>query len=147
MKKAPLLFLYLILSLSIFADNADIKDSANVRIDSLENLLYNSLSLNLSTSDKISICNQLSELYDEKSWEKQIEYSSRSLVLAEETNDTKQIIISLTLLSNAYRKLDNYEKGIEYATRLYSIQNANKNEIEAAKALSEIGSCYYDWSK
>ena len=51
------------------------------------------------------------------------------------------------MLSNAYRKLDKYEKGIEYATRLYSIHHTNKNEIEAAKALSEIGSCYYDWGK
>ena len=45
------------------------------------------------------------------------------------------------------RKLDKYEKGIEYATRFTASTSANNNEIEAAKALSEIGSCYYDWSK
>jgi signal transduction histidine kinase len=122
-------------------------DSAGVKIDSLENILYNSLNFNLSTAEKITICNDLARLYAEKSWEKQIEYAARSLVLAEEINDNKQIVTSLGLLSNAYRKIDKYEKGIEYATRLYSIHNANNNEVESAKALSEIGSCYYDWSK
>jgi signal transduction histidine kinase/Tfp pilus assembly protein PilF len=69
------------------------------------------------------------------------------LLLAEEINDEKQIIIALNHLCNTHKKLNNYEKGIEYSTRLYSIHNANNNEIEAAKALSEIGSFYYDWSK
>jgi len=147
MKKVLLLFFYFIFNLLIFADSASSADSANVKIDSLENILYNSLNFNLSPDEKIIICNKLAQLYAESSWEKQIEYASRSLVLAEEINENTQIVVSLNLLSNAYRKLDKYEKGIEYATRLYSIHNTNKNEIEAAKALSEIGSCYYDWGK
>jgi signal transduction histidine kinase len=145
--KSLLLILCLIFHLLIFADTVSPADSANIKIDSLENILNHSLNLNLSAVEKISICNKLAELYTEKSWDKQIEYSARSLILAEEINDEKEIIVSLNLLSNAYGKLDKYDKGIEYSTRLYSIYNANNNEIEAAKALSQIGSFYYDWSK
>jgi signal transduction histidine kinase len=147
MKQALFLFISFVFSLFLFADPVYQTDTVTVKIDSLENILYNSLNYNLTPSEKILICNKLAELYNEKSYEKQIEYSSRSLILAEELGDNKQITYSLSILSNAHHKLDNYEKGIEYATRLYSIHHSNNNEIEAAKALSEIGSCYYDWSK
>jgi signal transduction histidine kinase len=147
MKKCLVVVLCLIINLSVIADPDTKPDSAKVKIDSLENILYNSLSYNLSPSDKISLCNKLVELYADKSWEKQIEFAARSLVLADEIGDNTEIAHSLYVLSNAYRKLDKYEKAIEYATRLYQIQNTNNNEIEAAKALTLIGSCYYDWSK
>ena len=124
-----------------------VPEQEQARIDSLENLLYNSLSYNLSAEDKINICLHLAGLYSTNSYEKQIEYAARSLIISEEKGDNENIIKSLEQLSDAYFKFDNYEKSIEYSTRLYSIYNSNKNEIEAGKALRAIGNSYYGWSK
>ncbi len=117
------------------------------RIDSLETLIYNALNFDLSAHEKISICNQLANLYENKSPKKQVEFAGQSLVLAEEMGDKDQINYSLSLLSSAYYKLDKYEKAIEYATRLYSIYKTTTNEIEEGKALAQIGLCYFGWSK
>ncbi len=146
MKVVIIIFLCFISSLLVFADPESLNDSAQVKIDSLENILYNSLNYNLSTTEKIKLCNDLAELYTEKSPEKQIEYAARALVLADEISDDSQITRSLLVMGSAHKLQNNYEKAIEYATRLYRIQNTNNNEIEAAKALSFIGECYYEWS-
>jgi signal transduction histidine kinase/uncharacterized protein HemY len=147
MKSIFTIFLCFIFTLTVMADSMTLLDSVSVKIDSLENILNNSQNYNLSTGEKIKLCNELAELYTDESPEKQIEYAARALVLADEISDDTQITQSLDLMSHAYHQLNNYEKAIEYATRLYRIQNADNNEIEAAKALSFIGSCYYDWSK
>lgn len=147
MNKTFLCLIFIIISLALRAEPVANSDSSKTKIDSLENLLYNSLSLNLSPKEKINICNGLIELYNNKSWDKQIEYAARSLVLSNEIEDDVNIAHSLTVLTSAYQKLDNYEKAIEYANRLYQIQRVKNNELETAQALFLIGSCYYDWSK
>ncbi len=116
------------------------------RIDSLENILYNSLSYNLSQNEKITICVSLSELYTETSCEKQVEYAIRALILSEEMSDEENLMKSLTLLSDAYYKLNNYDKSIEYSTRLYNIYHTQNNEIEAGEALQMIARNYYSGS-
>ena len=124
----------------------DVKQVEQLSIDSLENTLYNSLSYDLSTNDKISICLQLSKAYQDISTDKQVEFAVRALILAEEINDGKNLIQAVDVLSKAYFKLSNYSKSIEYTTRLYNIYHTNNNEIEAAKALSRIAASYYAWS-
>lgn len=127
-----------------------ISSPANVivqaKIDSLENILYNSLSYDFTTQEKINICLELSKAYEFISADKQVEYAARALILAEEINDEPNLINSVDLLSAAYFKLNNYSKSIEYATRLYNIYHTNNNEIEAAKAQSRIAANYYNWS-
>ncbi len=117
------------------------------KIDSLENILYNSLSFNLTADEKIDICIQLATGYKQINYDKTVEYAARSLILSEENGDDVHIVASLELLADAYYKLDNYEKSIEYATRLYNIHNTNNEELEAGKALKLIASNYYGWSK
>jgi len=124
-----------------------IPGNIQLKIDSLENILYNSLSYSLSPQEKIDICLQLSILNSNYSYEKQVEYAARSLILSEELSDDEHITESLDLLAEAYFKLDNYEKAIEYSTRLYNIHNTNNNEILAGEALRNIASNYYNWSK
>jgi signal transduction histidine kinase len=147
MNKVFTILLVFFMNPLLFADENHRNDSIRTKISDLENQLYNSINLDLSTLQKIGICNELADLYADSSYEKQIEFGARALVLAEEIGNEQQITYSLNILGNAYHKLDKYEKAIEYATRLYSIYNTNNNEIDAAKALSLIGSCYYDWSK
>jgi hypothetical protein len=69
------------------------------KIDSLENILYNSLSFNLSQNEKISICISLSELYADTSCEKQVEYAIRALILSEEMSDEENLTRSCKLIS------------------------------------------------
>lgn len=121
--------------------------SNTATIDSLENILYNSLSYNLSQNEKITICTSLSELHAEISYEKQVEYAVRALILSEEMSDEQNLIKSLTLLSDAYYKLNNFDKSIEYSTRLYNIYHTKNNEIEAGEALQIIARNYYSASK
>ena len=147
LRKIVTLFLILLLCIGSFSIPPGIPVSDKYRIDTLENIIYNSLSYNLSAIEKIDICLELSDLHSSQSYEKQIEYAARALILAEERGETEYIIESLKQLTNAYHNLDNYEKAIEYSTRLYSIYNSRKNEIEAGKALRSIGNSYYGWSK
>lgn len=144
------LFLFLtsiLLTFNILAENQPSTYVAKAKIDSLENILFNSLSYNLGADEKIDLCINLATWYSYISNEKTVEFAARSLILSEEKGDTKHIIISLELLSDAYFKLDNYEKSIEYATRLYNIHNTNNEELEAGKSLKQIASNYYAWSK
>ncbi len=147
MRKIFILYISLTISLLTIADPGVDTLKVNARIDSLENVLYNSLGFNLSVDEKISICNKLAVLYTDISYEKQVEYAARSLILAEELGNEELIMQSLEILGGAYLKLDNYEKAIEYNTRLYSIHNTKNNELEAARILRTIGLCYYSWSK
>lgn len=147
MKKALITYFTLLLSFTLMAGPAMDSVSVIKKIDSLETLIYNALNYDLSVSEKISICNQLTLLYEYKSPKKQVEFASRSLVLAEEMGDNDQINYSLNMLSSAYLKMDKYEKAIEYATRLFSIYKNTTNEIEEGKALAQIGLCYFGWSK
>lgn len=147
MNKVFIIIVILFLNAILFADENQQVDPIHTKIDSLENQLYNSINLDLTPQQKISICNNLADLYSDISHEKQVEFSARALILAEELGDELQITHSLNILSTAYHRMDNYEKAIEYATRIYSIHNANNNEIETARALSQIGMYYYDWSK
>jgi signal transduction histidine kinase len=117
------------------------------KIDSLENILYNSLNYNLSSQEKMKICLTLAQEYRGISHKKQMEYASRALISAEELGDNENIIESLILLAEAYFNMDIYEKAIEYSTRLYNIYQTNNNELEAAKALRMIANSYYSWSK
>jgi len=146
-KRLLIFIVSIVIGISVFASKPSISDHTQERIDSLENLLYNSLNFNLSAEDKINMCLELANLFSDNSYEKQVEYAARSLIISEERADKEHIIKSLNQLSDAYFKLDNYEKAIEYATRLYSIYSTNKNEIEAGKALRSIGNSYYGWSK
>lgn len=141
------ILLILVLNVVLHAADEDRNDSVQNKIMHLENQLYNAINLDLSTLQKINICNELAELYSDSSYEKQIEFSARALIMADEIGNEEQISKSLRILSNAYHRLDKYEKAIEYATRLYNNYNTNNREIEAAGALSLIGTCYYDWSK
>lgn len=145
MIKYKLFFLvFMFVTLSFVGQGAD--NRTTERIDSLENILYNSLSYNLSQTEKITICVSLSELYDETSCEKQVEYAIRALILSEEMSDEGNLIKSLTLLSDAYYKLNNYNKSIEYSTRLFNIYQTKNNEIEAGEALQMIARNYYSGS-
>lgn len=139
--------LALAITFNVLADKQPSAAFINAKIDSLENILFNSLSYNLNADEKINICINLANWYTYTSNEKTIEYAARALILSEEKGDTKNIISSLEFLSAAYFKLDNYEKSIEYATRLYNIHNTNNEELEAGKSLKDIASNYYGWSK
>lgn len=147
MKKLFAISVLIFFVVTSFAVPQNSNPAHKARIDSLETLLFNSLSNNLSTSEKIDICLSLARQYSENSYEKEVEYAARALILSEESADNDNIVNALTMLSDAYFNLDNYEKAIEYSTRLYSIHNSNKNELEAGKALRMIGSSYYGWSK
>jgi len=116
------------------------------KIDSLENILYNSLSYNLSQNEKISICISLSGLHTGISCEKQVEYAIRALILSEEMSDEENLTRSLRLLSDAYFNLNNYSKSIEYSTRLYNIYHTKNQEIKAAEALQMIARNHYNAS-
>ena len=122
-------------------------DLNQVKIDSLENILYNSLSFGLNTNEKISICLNLSDLYRTTSSQKRVEFASRALILAEEKGDSENLIKSLELLSDAYISLNQQEKAIEYLTRLYNIHQTNDEDIEAGKALNRIALCHYNRNK
>ncbi|MEZ5083711.1 MAG: tetratricopeptide repeat-containing sensor histidine kinase [Bacteroidales bacterium] len=117
------------------------------KIDSLENVLYNSLSFDLLAEEKISICIELSKLYSSISFQKQVEFAARALILAEEGGDSKNLNTALELLSNAYINLNQHEKAIEYLTRLYNIHQTNNEDIEAGKALNRIALCHYKRNK
>jgi len=147
MKIKLLLYFSIALSLLVNAERGIDTNIASAKIDSLEDILFNSLAYDLNTNEKITICIDLAELYTDKSFEKQIEYAARSLILAEEQGDNINIAKSLKILANGYLRLDNYDKGIEYSTRLYNIYNTNNDEINAAQALRQIGLCYYGSSK
>jgi len=142
--KYRLFSLVLIFYLAVFAFQARAENVA--RIDSLENILYNSLSYNLSQNEKITICISLSELYDDVSYEKQVEYAIRALILSEEMSDEENLITALKLLSSAYFELNNYNKSIEYSTRLYNIYHTRNDEIKAGEALQMIARNYYNAS-
>lgn len=135
----------LLLALSLLAQSGYSRNAA--KIDSLENILYNSLSYNLSQNEKITICISLSELYADKSCEKQVEYAIRALILSEEMSDDENLTRSLTLLSEAYFYLNNYSKSIEYSTRLYNIYHTKNNELKAGEALQMIARNHYNASK
>ncbi|MCF8367920.1 MAG: tetratricopeptide repeat-containing sensor histidine kinase [Bacteroidales bacterium] len=142
-KVSYLVVLGLLFTLRAFAAHSTVQ----YKIDSLENILYNSLTYSLSNEEKIDICINLSELYQQVSREKQVEFAARALVLAEERNDFDNLVLALNLLSDAYLNLNKYEKSIEYSTRLYNIYNTNNNEIEAGLALNKIAESYYGWNK
>jgi signal transduction histidine kinase len=146
-KKVLLIILSLASLLFVFAEQKGDSLFVNKQIDSLENVLYNALSFDLSPIEKITICIELAELYDGISNEKQVEYAARSLILAEEKGDNALIIQSLKILAEAYYHLDDYEKSIEYYSRLYNIYNSMNDELAKAEALYEIGYSYYGWSK
>lgn len=116
------------------------------KIDSLETILYNSLSYNLSPIDKVDICLRLSKLHTEISNEKQAEYAARALILSEELSDDENITRALTLLADAYFKLENNQKSIEYSTRLYNIHRTSNNEIKAGEALQMIAENHFNSS-
>ncbi|MCD4789493.1 MAG: tetratricopeptide repeat-containing sensor histidine kinase [Bacteroidales bacterium] len=147
MKKYFLIYISFILSLSLVADPLIDTNQVSPKIDSLEGVLFNALSIDLSAPEKISICNALAELYSGISNEKRVEYASRSLKLAEEINDAALQIKPLEILGYTYRRLDNYEKSIKYYSKLIEIYKANNNEIEEANTLKEIGYSYFHWSK
>jgi signal transduction histidine kinase len=121
--------------------------SISPRIDSLENILYNSLDYNLSAQEKVQIYLTLAQEYKGISHKKQMEFASRALISAEELSDNENIIASLVLLAEAYFNMDIYEKAIEYSTRLYNINQTSNNELEAGEALRMIANSYYGWSK
>ncbi len=147
MKKLIILFTGILINVLVYADTVNDSLNTSTRIDSLEHILSNSLTYNLSSNDKIKICNKLADLYSSKSQEKQVEYGARSLILSEELGDNQLIVTSLKILAEGYYKLDKYEKSIEYNTRLYNISNSENNEIDAAQALVNIGKSYFGWSK
>nr|MBC8489816.1 tetratricopeptide repeat protein [Bacteroidota bacterium] len=147
MRKYFLTYISFILSLSLVADPLIDTNQVSAKIDSLEDVLYNSLSIDLSAPEKIGICNALAELYSGISNEKRVEYASRSLKLAEEINDPGLEIKPLEILGYTYRRLDNYEKSIKYYSKLLEIYKANNDEIEEANTLKEIGYSYFHWSK
>jgi len=147
MKKFILTYITFILSLSLVADIVIDTNQVSAKIDSLEDVLYNALSIDLSAPEKISICDALAELYSGISNEKRVEYASRSLKLAEEINDPGLEIKPLEILGYTCRRLDNYEKSIKYYSKLLEIYKANNNEIEEANTLKEIGYSYFHWSK
>jgi len=142
-KRIYIFIIGLLIVLKSLATPANIK----AKIDSLENVLYNSLSLSLSADEKIRVCISLSELHSHISYKKQVEFAARALILAEERSDNKNLVVALNLLSNAYLNLNKYEKAIEYSTRLYNIHNTNNNEIDAGNALNQIAKSYYGWNK
>ncbi len=147
MKKLFFIFIFSTFGVLLLAETITDTAMVKVRIDSLENVLYNSLGFNLAKEDKIGICTELAKLYTDISHEKQAECAVRALVLAEELGEISLIKQPLQILGTAYLKLDNYKKATEYFTRLYSIYNSENNEIEAANALKEIGRCHYNQSK
>ncbi|GAB4332266.1 MAG: hypothetical protein Kow00127_24070 [Bacteroidales bacterium] len=117
------------------------------RIDTLENKLLNSLSYNLTSSEKYEICTELAQLYSDTDFRRSLEYAARALLLADEEGNNRKIAHSLQLLTDINHQNDQYEQAIEYATRLFNLYNSNHQELEAGIALQTIASCYYDWSR
>lgn len=137
-------YLLLIAGILIFKAISVSQPVNQKRIDSLENILYKSLSHNLSQPDKIKICIDLSVLHSGFSYDKQVEYGARALILSEELSDDLNIIRSLNLLADAYFKLGNHPKSIEYSTRLYNIHNTNNNEIKTGESLLLIAENHFN---
>lgn len=146
MRNYSIKYFFLVLGLAFTLNLTAANEVKTYRIDSLENILYTSLSYNLSPQEKIEICLRLSSLYDNISYEKQVEYAARSLILAEELSDDRNIIRSLSLLAEAYFQLGYYPKSIEYSTRLYNIHHTSNDEINAAEALRMIADNHYNMS-
>lgn len=139
-------YLLVVLVLTIMLFTNTLQAITSYKIDSLENILYNSLSYNLLPQDKIKICLKLSTLYSESSYDKEVEYAARALILAEELSDDDNITSALTLLAQAYFKLENNQKSIEYSTRLYNIHHTNNDEISAGEALRLIAENHFNSS-
>lgn len=146
MRKIKFTYLFICLGFLITLNSIAFSAVNTYKIDSLENILYNSLSYNLSPQKKINICLNLSTLYTETSYEKQVEYAARALILSEELSDDANITKALTLLANAYYKMENNQKSIEYSTRLYNIHHTNNNEISAGQALRMIAENHFNSS-
>jgi signal transduction histidine kinase len=137
-----LLYILFLLVATVFADTVkDPKDQAAV-IDSLENELHNSLSNNLTEHDKISICNQLSSLYEGSSFEKQIEYSARSLMMADDIKEPTLSLIPLKVLGSANLSLYKFKEAEKWFLRLRETAHEFKQKEMEALALESLGTVY-----
>lgn len=143
MKKVFFLLGFSILLVSaILADTLkNPKDNVAV-IDSLEKELHNSLNNNLSDHNKISICNQLASLYDEISSEKQIEYSTRSLMMADDLKEPALAMVPLKVLGNAYLRQYKFEDAEKWFVRLKDSSREFKNKEMEAIAMESLGVVY-----
>ena len=147
-KKTFLYLLFIILSVSVIADSPDDARSEKlIRIDRLENLIYNSLGSNLTPMDKINICDSLAYLYLNISNDKSVEYATRALKMAEKRNDSDLLKMPLDMLGTAYFYMDNYKKSIDYYQRLLDIYKATGDDINIAETMRKIALSYYHWSK
>ena len=147
-KKIFLYSLFLLISLSLFAGQQDDarRSVKLMKIDSLESLIFNSLGSNLTSVDKIEICDSISHLYLNISNDKSVEYAVRALKMAEKLDDLSLIVVPLDLLGTAYFYQDNYKQSIEYFDRLLEIYRAEEDDIGSAETLRKIGLSYYHWS-
>ena len=115
-------------------------------IDSLEIVLSNSFDTNVSNNHIIELCDTIAKLYRGKDHVKTIEFAIRSLKSAEEENNINLQITPLDLLGEAYFRLDDYEKSIQYYSRLVDIFIGQNMELETARTYSHLGSAHKQWS-
>ncbi|NOX46306.1 MAG: sensor histidine kinase [Chlorobi bacterium] len=116
-------------------------------IDSLEHILNSSFNTSISNKEIILICDSLSQLYLKTNRNKAIEFAIRSLKSAEKEKDINLEIKPLKNLGEVYFRLDDYEKSIEYYTRLAKIYEQQNKELETAHVYSHLGAANTQWSK
>jgi signal transduction histidine kinase len=116
-------------------------------IDSLEHILNSSFNTRISNKEIIIICDSLSRLYIKTDRNKAVEYAIRSLKSAEKEKDLNLEIKPLEILAEVYFRLDNYEKSIEYYTRLSNIYKQQNKELETAHIYARLGAANTQWSK
>ncbi len=116
-------------------------DASNYKIDSLENILQNA-----NQKQQISIYNQLSKLYIDKSQDVSVKYARQALVLSRVLGQRVDEGISLRNLGNAYKIKGEKDKALDYLLKSAIILEDADNEMELANSYFSLGIFYVDYS-
>lgn len=147
MRRCTIIFLIIANFFGLYAQN----DTASVvrysKVDSLEKMVYNSISRDSAPKGLAENCLALIALYKDFSYPKQIEYGKRLLTIAGNIEGDLVQSEILDMLANACYQIGDYENSIDYYYRIFILYSLNKDELKSADALLEIGHNYYQLSK
>ncbi|MEZ5083712.1 MAG: tetratricopeptide repeat-containing sensor histidine kinase [Bacteroidales bacterium] len=147
MKGCTTIFLLIVISVGLKAQYDSCSSQIYSCVDSIEKEVYNTFGRDKVSSELIKNCHILTNLYKGLSYENQIEYGKRLLIIATNIDaDSLQKEI-LEMLAMASFKVSDFESSIDYYYRIFILHSLKKDEINSANTLLSIGHNYYQLSK
>jgi signal transduction histidine kinase len=146
-KNWVLIYLTLVVQLIAYSQSELPISDFTKKIDSLENILYNTSITKETTPQLIEVSNKLTELYSRLPFPQQIEYATHVQILTDKLNENSITIKLQSIIGNANLKLGSYETSIEAYYKVFNLLSISGDEVNAAEALLKIGLNYYLMNK